>query len=193
MTSYLHFSISTSLRTTQLIIVPDNQTFVKHFYLSPPAPFPEYLVGPALELSFLTRVLDLQKDIVNLEAQLPPSDRSVRLTDICLKPANQNCAIFSVFQYFQNSYDNLYKNKTDDFGLTIADYITHIDVCKDSFHIFNDTMLNISCYGDFGGVISPSMVLSNYPSTTDGLSARALVITIVMENSNDTEQIASGK
>lgn len=111
----------------QLIIVPDNQTFVEHDYLSPPAPFLEYSVGPALELSFLTQVLELQKNIVNLEAQLPSHNRTVRLTDVCLKPTNQSCAIFSVFQYFQNSYDNLMKNMTDDdCGFVLADYLTHI-------------------------------------------------------------------
>lgn len=185
-----------SLRTTQLIVVPDDQTFVEHYYFSPPAPFPEYLAGPALELGFLTRVLDLQKNIINLEAQSPSENRSIRLTDICLKPmqpTNENCAIFSVFQYFQNSYDNLYKNLTDDFGLLLGDYITHIAFCYNPPYPINDPVLNTSCFADFGGLISPSMVLSNYPRDTSGLSARALVITIVMEDSLESDQVEDGK
>jgi hypothetical protein len=163
--------------------------------MSPPAPFPEYLVGPALELGFLTRVLDLQTNILNIEAHVSPNNRSVRLTDICLKPIepnNNSCVVFSAFQYFQNSRENLYKNITDDFGLLYADYITHIVQCSGPFTP-NDTLLNISCFADFGGIINPSVVLTNYPSTDYAISARALVITITIENSNDTEKVQSGK
>lgn len=176
-----------------MIIVPDNQTFVEHVYLSPPAPFPEYLVGPALELQFLTRVLDLQSNILNIEAYLPTNNRSVRLPDICLKPIqsnNTNCVIFSVFQYFQNSLENLNKNLSDDFFL-YADYITQIAQCSSSS--YNDTLLNISCFADFGGIFNPSMVLANYPSTQNALSAKALVITIAIENTDEPEKVQSGK
>ena len=185
-----------TLRTTQLIVVPDDQTFVEHYYFSPPAPFAEILVGPALELGFLARVLDLQTNIINFEAQSPSDNRSIRLTDICLKPAqptNENCAIFSVFQYFQNSYDNLYKNLTDDFGILSADYITHIAFCYNPPRPINDPLLNTSCFADFGGLISPSMVLSNYPRDASAFSARALVITIVMEDSHESDQVEDGK
>ena len=180
---------------TQLIIVPHNQTFVKHYYLSPPAPASELLAGPALEISFLTQVLELQTNIFNLEAHLPTNNRSVRLTDICLKPIesnNNNCIVFSVLQYFQNSRENLNKTTGDDFFL-YADYLTHIVQCSNKVLPYNDTVLNISCFADFGGIIDPSIIFTNYPSTQLVLNATELVITIAIENSNDTEKIQSGK
>lgn len=186
-----------SLRTTQLIVVPDDQTFVTQYYFSPPAPFVDVLVGPALELGFLTQVLDLQKNIINLEALSPSDNRSIRLSDICLKPkqpTNENCAIFSVFQYFQNSAANLYKNLTDDFGEVLGDYITHIAFCNNPHYPINDPVLNTSCFAEFGGLISPNMVLSNYPRNGSSfISARALVITFVMEDSLESDRVEDGK
>ncbi|CAF4466459.1 unnamed protein product [Rotaria sp. Silwood2] len=181
-----------SIRTTKLIVVPDNQTFVTHFYLSPPAPFSEIVVGPALDLNFLTRVLDLQMNILNLEAHLSTNNASVRLTDICLKPNNTSCAVFSVLQYFQNSRDNLNKSVGDDF-FSYGDYIMHIAQCSAKVPSSNDTLLNLSCFSDFGGIIHPSVILSNYASPKNTMKAKELVITIIIEDSNEPEDIQKGK
>ncbi|CAF0831857.1 unnamed protein product [Rotaria sordida] len=181
-----------SIRMTELIIVPDNQTFQTHYYLSPPGPLSEIVVGPALDLNFLTQVLDLQTNILNLEGYLPPDNISVRLTDICLKPSNTNCAVFSVLQYFQNSRDNLNKSIGDDFFL-YADYITHIFQCSTKKPSLNDALLNLSCFSDFGGIIHPTVVFSNYPNTKHTIEAKGLVITIIIENSNKPEKIQKGK
>ncbi|CAF1447019.1 unnamed protein product [Rotaria sp. Silwood1] len=181
-----------SIRTTELIIVPDNQTFQTHYYLSPPGPLSEIVVGPALDLNFLTQVLDLQTNILNLEGYLPPDNISVRLTDICLKPSNTNCAVFSVLQYFQNSRDNLNKSIGDNFFL-YADYITHIFQCSKKKPSLNDALLNISCFSDFGGIIHPTVAFSNYPNTKHTIEAKGLVITIIIENSNKPEKIQKGK
>ncbi|CAF0749366.1 unnamed protein product [Rotaria sordida] len=181
-----------SIRMTELIIVPDNQTFQTHYYLAPPGPLSEIVVGPALDLNFLTQVLDLQTNILNLEGYLPPDNISVRLTDICLKPSNTNCAVFSVLQYFQNSRDNLNKSIGDDFFL-YADYITHIFQCSTKKPSLNDALLNLSCFSDFGGIIHPTVVFSNYPNTKHTIEAKGLVITIIIENSNKPEKIQKGK
>ncbi|CAF3737766.1 unnamed protein product [Rotaria sp. Silwood1] len=177
-------------RTTQLIIVPDDQSFVTHYYLSPPAPLSEYTLGPAFEIGFLTRVLDLQTDILSLTAQLNEKNRTVSLSDICLKPLepdNENCTVFSILQYYQNSKENLNKLIHDDF-FTYFDYATHFMTCSQAPTTTRDNPLGLSCFGDFGGTINPFMILGNYTDATYA-NATALVITIVIENSNDPEKI----
>ncbi|CAF1979480.1 unnamed protein product [Rotaria magnacalcarata] len=177
-------------RTTQLIIIPDDQSFVKHTYLSPPAPLSEYTVGPAFEIGFLSRVLELQTDILSLTADLSDRNQTVYLSDICLKPLapdNENCTVLSLLQYYQNSKDNLLKTVGDEF-FTYFDYATHFLTCSQAPTTTLDSPLGLSCFGDFGGTINPFMVLGNYTDTVYA-NATALVITIVIENSNDPEKI----
>ncbi|CAF0966260.1 unnamed protein product [Adineta steineri] len=180
-------------RTTQIIIVPDDQSFETHYYESPPAPFSEYTFGPVFKLDFLSRVLDLQTEILALTGQLNDNNQTISLSDICfkpLKPDNNNCTVFSILQYFQNSKENLYKRVGDDF-FTFYDYTTHFMTCSQAPTTTNDP-LNITCFGDYGGTINPFMVLGNY---TDNVyaNATALVITIVIENSNDPEKIRAAE
>ena len=180
-------------RTTQIIIVPDDQSFQTRTYISPPAPLSEYTIGPALQLDFLFRVLDLQTTVLALQAELTDTNETVSLTDICLKPLapdNENCTVFSLLQYFQNSRDNLNKSTNDGF-FTTADYATHFLACSQAPTTTNDDPLGLSCFGDFGGTINPFMILGNYSDTTYS-NATALVITVVIENSNDPVKVQKG-
>ncbi|CAF0977101.1 unnamed protein product [Rotaria sordida] len=177
-------------RTTQIIIVPDDQSFETHYYLSPPAPVSEYTLGPVFKLDFLLRVLDLQTDILSLTAELNENNRTIYLSDICLKPLepdNENCTVFSILQYYQNSKDNLNKRIGDDF-FTYFDYSTHFMTCSQAPTTTKDNPLGLSCFADFGGTVNPFMILGNYTDATYS-NATALVITIVIENSNDPEKI----
>lgn len=147
--------------------------------------------GPVFKKDFLKRVLELQHNVVSLEA--PDTNHSISLSDICLKPLepdNKNCTVFSLLQYYQNSLENLEKNVTDDFGEVFGDFATHFFTCAQAPTTTSDT-LNLTCFGDFGGTINPFMVLGNYSDTTYS-NATALVITIVIENSNDPEKIRIG-
>ena len=178
-------------RTTQIIIVPDDQSFETFTYLSPPAPASEYTFGPVFKLDFLSRVLDLQTDILSLTAN--EQNRTVHLTDICFKPLepdNENCTVFSILQYYQNSKENLNKRIGDDF-FTYFDYSTHFMTCSQAPTTTKDDPLGLSCFGDFGGTINPFMILGNYSDATYA-NATALVITIVIENSNDPDKIQLG-
>ena len=180
-------------RTTQLIIIPDDQSFETHYYMSPPAPVSEYTLGPAFKFDFLSRVLDLQTDILSLNAELNEKNRTVHLSDVCLKPLepdNDNCTVFSILQYYQNSKDNLKKRIGDEF-FTYFDYSTHFMACSQAPTTTKDSPLDLSCFGDFGGTVNPFMVLGNYTGATYS-NATALVITIVIENSNDPEKIELG-
>lgn len=119
-------------------------------------------------------------------------NKTVHLTDICLKPLspdNNNCTVLSVLQYFQNSEQNLTARDGDEF-FTNFDFSTHFLTCSQAPTTTNDS-LGLSCFGDFGGTISPFMVLGNYSGTTYS-NATALVITIVIENSNDPDKIETG-
>ena len=180
-------------RTTQLIIIPDDQSFQTHYYISPPAPLSEYTVGPAFQLDFLFRVLDLQTQVLALQGELTETNETVSLTDICLKPLapdNENCTVFSLLQYYQNSRDNLNKSTNDGF-FTTADYATHFLACSQAPTTTKDDPLDLSCFGDFGGTINPFMVLGNYSDAVYS-NATALVITVVIENSNDPEKVKKG-
>ena len=176
-----------------MIIVPDDQSFETRNYLSPPSPISEFTIGPALKLDFLQRVLDLQTDVLSLKANMDETNRTVHLSDICFKPLqpdNNNCTVLSVLQYYQNSKANLLKHLGDDF-FTFFDYATHFMTCSQAPTTTSDDPLGLSCFGDFAGTINPFMVLGNYTGTTYA-NATALVITIVIENSNDPEQIQRG-
>ena len=142
-------------------------------------------------MDFLTRVLELQSKVVALRAS--DTNRTISLSDICLKPLepdNNNCTVFSVLQYYQNSLNNLQKKITDDFDQVLADFTTHFLTCSQAPTTTNDS-LGLTCFGDYGGTINPFMVLGNYSNTTYS-NATALVITIVIENSNDPEKVRIG-
>jgi hypothetical protein len=180
-------------RTAQLIIVPDDQSFVTHYYLSPPAPLSQYTLGPAFDKEFLFRVLDLQTNILSLTAKSDEINQTIHLSDICLKPLepdNENCTVFSLLQYYQNSKENFNKSIGDDF-FTYFDYTTHFLTCSQAPTTTKDDPLGLSCFGDFGGTINPFIILGNY---SDGAyaTATALVITIIIENSNDPEKVRIG-
>jgi hypothetical protein len=88
--------------------------------------------------------------------------------------------------------DNLNKTIRDDFGVFIQfDYSTHFLTCSQVPTTTKDDPLGLSCFGDFGAPINPYMILGNYSDTTYA-NATALVITIVIENSNDPEKIQLG-
>lgn len=181
-------------RTTQLIIIPDDQSFMtRDDYLSPPAPFSVITVGPAFEIGFLTRVLQLQTEVLQIQGTAPSTGQNVTLTDICFKPLspdNNNCTVLSLLQYYQNSLQNLNARQGDEF-FTSFDYLTHFFTCAQAPSTAKDNPLGLSCFADFGGTISPFMVLGNYSNDIYS-NATALVITIVIENSNDDQKIELG-
>lgn len=61
--------------------------------------------GPAFRLAFLEESFKLYLKILSLNATTPRGE-NVSLSDICFKPLypeNQNCAVYSIFNYFQVS------------------------------------------------------------------------------------------
>jgi len=78
------------------------------------------------------QVLVLQSAVENLKVWSDSLNRTVTLQDICLQPLfpdNKKCAIMSILNYFQNNATNLDVVRLDEFGLRVADYVTHISEC----------------------------------------------------------------
>lgn len=174
-------------RTVQLIIttpVNCSTTWVP-FAGGAAVPF-----SAVLNKDILLQVLDLQLKIEGLVAT--HEDQNVTLKDICfapLAPYNDNCTVFSVLNYFQNSHTVLDHTVADEFYL-YADYHDHFLYCVSAPATLNDTtLLHDSCLGTFGGPIFPWLALGGYDDTNYN-NATALVITLPLNNYlNDTVRL----
>ncbi|XP_072525289.1 NPC intracellular cholesterol transporter 1 [Salminus brasiliensis] len=171
-------------RTEQLIITtPWTEWFIFESMTGQDIPF-----APIFNLSLLHQILDLQTDIENLEADY--NGQKVTLNDICvspLAPDNNNCAILSVLNYFQNSHEVLDHNVSDAF-YTYYDYHTHFMLCASSPVDF-DVHLHDPCMGTFGGPVFPWLVLGGYEGKAYN-NATALVITLPVGNYlNNTDKL----
>jgi Niemann-Pick C1 protein len=179
-------------RTTQLIIRPTNNTPFTHSTFTDTQEF-----SAAFQLDFLQQVLELQNSVSAIKATL--NNQTIELEDICfapLKPDNNKCTIQSVLNYFQNDMDNLNKKLEDpDFGILLADYITHIQTCTQAPTSVNDS-LGLSCLGEFGGTIMPFVALGSYPQVLGRNNrtkaqygnATALIITYVINNHKNVSE-----
>ncbi|XP_015710907.1 NPC intracellular cholesterol transporter 1 [Coturnix japonica] len=174
-------------RTEQLIIqAPNSHPDIYSPYPSgADVPF-----GPPLNKDILHQVLDLQDAIVNLAASF--DNETVMLKDICLAPLapyNNNCTIFSVLNYFQNSHSVLDHTVGDEF-FVYADYHTHFLYCVRAPASLNDTsLLHDPCLGAFGGPVFPWLVLGGYDGDNYN-NATALIITFPVSNYyNDSKKM----
>ncbi|KAG8442189.1 hypothetical protein GDO86_011113 [Hymenochirus boettgeri] len=178
-------------RTEQLIITAP---LSKGEIYSPYPSGSDIYFGPPLTFDILVQVLKLQDAIENLTAYY--QNESVTLKDICLAPLapyNNNCTIFSVLNYFQNSLSVLNHSISDEF-FVMADYHTHFLYCVQSPASLNDTSaLHDPCLGTFGGPIFPWLVLGGYDGEHYS-NATALVITLPVNNFyNDTVKLNKAK
>ncbi|WAR17615.1 NPC1-like protein [Mya arenaria] len=129
-------------------------------------------------------VLDLQTQIENITA--PFRNGTVGLKDICFKPLApdyEECTIESVLQFYQNNLTNLNKVAYDDSGFwTVADYLDHFTACTQApASISDQTKLDMSCLGAYGGPAFPWVILGGYPGV-EYKNATAFVITFVVNN-----------
>jgi Niemann-Pick C1 protein len=105
--------------------------------------------------------------------------KKVRLEDICfqpLSPDNSNCAIQSIFQYWQN--DRIKILESLDMKKGLSDQLDYLDGCMKN--PFTSTRF-YSCLSSFGSPIQPYMIVGSY-SEEDYLGAGAVVITYVINN-----------
>ncbi|KAE9548636.1 hypothetical protein FO519_008148 [Halicephalobus sp. NKZ332] len=182
-------------RIAQIIMYPKDQQFV----LIPNATrggFESHF-GPVFKRSFLEEAFLVQNEILNMVVGTEDG-KTVTLQDICYKPLdpdNKNCAVMSIFNYFQNDMSNMNITVEDESGFIpqTMDYSWHLQQCI-SGPFTMQSYLNLSCLGDFGGPVMPYVILGDFNKTDDFFSARGIVITILIENhlrkSDNEEAIA---
>ncbi|KAL3989238.1 Niemann-Pick C type family protein [Acanthocheilonema viteae] len=168
-------------RMEQLIAYPRDQSFWPHENQSDLFELGFY--GPALRKTFLQEVAELQEAVTNLIAVTEDGTR-VTLTDVCYKPMipdNHNCAIMTVFNYFQNNMTLLNLTSIDEWSGSQFDYLDHIVTCAQNPYQ-TITRLGIPCLSAFGVPIQPYVVLGEFNSSNQWDSARGIVITILLNN-----------
>ncbi|KAI6232457.1 Niemann-Pick C1 protein [Aphelenchoides besseyi] len=162
-------------RIEQVIVIPKDQAMFEHEEDGNTMKTLYY--GPAFRRSFLRSAFELHNAIVNLTTA-----NGIQLSDICYKPLapdNDNCAIMSPFNYFQNKIKNFDKTRSD--GFTDIDYFNHLMECiRNPFTM--KTKLKLSCFGEFGGPIQPYLAFGNYNNSGAYETARGVMIIILVNN-----------
>lgn len=110
------------------------------------------------------------------ELQVNYSGSMVSLSDICLKPLGEDCAIQSILQYFQMDPDNY-----DEYG-----GIQHALYC---FQHYTSTD---TCLSAFKAPLDPSTALGGF-SGNNFSEATAFVVTYPVTNMIDQSSDANGK
>jgi hypothetical protein len=107
----------------------------------------------------------------------------IKLEDICLQPLspeNKNCAIQSIFQYWQNDDSQILAALGDSSNDNSTNHLSHLSTCmKNSF----------DCLSAFGGPVEPYMIVGGYDEERF-LDAKAIVITYVINNFKSSNQEA---
>uniref|UniRef100_A0A915PM62 SSD domain-containing protein n=1 Tax=Setaria digitata TaxID=48799 RepID=A0A915PM62_9BILA len=168
-------------RMEQLIMYPRDQSFWPHENQSDLFELGFY--GPALRKTFLQEVGELQEAVTNLVAVTDDGTR-VTLMDVCYKPMapdNQNCAIMTILNYFQNNMTLLNQTNIDEWSGSQFDYLDHIMACTQNPYQ-TVTRLGIPCLSAFGVPIQPYVIMGEFNSSNQWDSARGLVITILLNN-----------
>ncbi|CAF1267837.1 unnamed protein product [Adineta ricciae] len=177
-------------RIAHLILVPKVKKNVTLRYKTPLEAEEKYTFGPVFERNFLLDALRLQLFVENFNVTTE-SGKTIHLNDTCYKPLepdNNNCAVFSLFQYHQNNLT---------FLLNEPLYPSQYLECMQAPLTQQTKSFHQTCMGKFGGPIDPYMVLGAFP-THDGVpdyaKAQALIITITINNQrktndNDNQQL----
>ncbi|WCJ44712.1 NPC intracellular cholesterol transporter 1 [Euphorbia peplus] len=113
-------------------------------------------------------LFEIQKKVDGLRANY--SGSMVSLTDICMKPLDQDCATQSVLQYFQMDPQNY-----EDYG-----GIEHVDYC------FQQYTSAEKCMSAFKGPLEPSTALGGF-SGSNYSEASAFLVTYPVNNAIDKE------
>jgi len=177
-------------RVEQLIFTADGPNWPKDpGYIFPDGTIGEFEIGPAINnKEFLREVLKIQNYITTMEVPYNASGKTVNLTlsDICLKPLegdNDNCAIMSPLQWFQNEEANLDYEKEDE-NWNTYNWLDQIKGCALSPTLPKTTGLGRPCLGAFGGPAMPNVVLGDYEFKTamDYLKAKMVAVTFPVNN-----------
>ena len=120
---------TTSQPSVQLIITAPNFTSYNMTF-----DIGTWTFGPVFNREVLMEAFYLQRNITT-------NSGSVTYKDICYKPDGVNCMIKSVFEYFQNSIENLRYVERDDFGQQTFNATFHLHYCIR--YIFHKTISDL--------------------------------------------------
>lgn len=165
-------------RIQQVILAPKNTNTIVHNTSNGVVEF-----GPAFDKSFLLAVLDLIKDIKALKGR----EDDVGLEKICFAPLTSafsgppqvdNCAIQSIWGWFQDDEDKIEEEDQDNNGFNVT-YLDHLLKC------FRNPY-NFECLAPFGGPIDAAVALGGFLITADGSlrfeKANATIVTVLINN-----------
>jgi Niemann-Pick C1 protein len=86
------------------------------------------------------------------------------LENVCFKPLEperEECMILSVLGWWQDDLKKLEHVQTTESGQAGENYLDHFTFCTDNNYAS-------SCFGPYGGPVSPSIVLGGYTQTKEG-------------------------
>ncbi|GFY26132.1 NPC intracellular cholesterol transporter 1 [Trichonephila clavipes] len=158
-------------RVEQMIVTPKNKSsFVQS--IKEKNQQKTYTWGPVFRRDFLLEVLDLQLAVEKLVAK--SQNKTVALSDICiapLAPLNSNCAIQSIFGYYQNQRSLFEKD---------FDYLGHFKDCAGA-------MGEMKCFAPYGGPLQSTEIALGGFENSEYNTATALIITIPVINHYNQE------
>lgn len=161
--------------------------------------------GPIFHLELLNQALDLQTAISTMK--VPFKSSKITFEDVCHKstdhlpfapPVTEQCAIQSVFQYFQNNKTRLNKcltsmgwncNDGKEFDYKFADFHDHLLFCMRYPASPFEEMLQEPCITAFGGAVLPGDVLAGFPRPAYH-NATTLEITLSVKNNLKGSEMA---
>ncbi|GIY70533.1 NPC intracellular cholesterol transporter 1 [Caerostris darwini] len=159
-------------RVEQMIVTPKNKSSFVHT-IKEKNQQKTYTWGPVFHRDFLLEVLELQLAAEHLVAK--NKNKTITLPDICvapLAPMNKNCAVQSIFGYYQNQ-----KSLLEDQSF---DYLGHFKDCAGSIG-------EMKCFAPYGGPLQSTEVALGGFQNSEYQSATALIITIPVVNHYDPE------
>jgi len=168
-------------RTEQLIITAKNLPTLYHETALGNESF-----GPIFNLIFMKQLLDLQDSIQNIT-----TESGIMLSDICFKPLdpdNMHCTIMSYLNYWQNDWNLILLNKTQEGYGGIRNYLDHFKYCSVNPTAPKDNFIGLNCMGEFGGPVDPRVVLGGFlnstylPPNPPYKDATTAVITFIVNN-----------
>ncbi|RNA26124.1 Niemann-Pick C1, partial [Brachionus plicatilis] len=151
-------------RITQLIVEPKSS-------LEPSTYLNMTITG--LQVKILQEAFGLYSKLVAIKDP-------VSLDDICFKPMapeNNQCAVQSIFQYFQNSEKKMVEHLSEE-----AEAYRYLLMCMRN-------PLTVDCLSSYGGPIQPYLVIGSYDSTkTDYINAGSLIINFIINNYDNEDK-----
>ncbi|XP_014102679.1 NPC intracellular cholesterol transporter 1 isoform X1 [Bactrocera oleae] len=146
--------------------------------------------GPVFDKAFLTQVLELQEDIMNLGR----NGNGTVLEDICFAPLSSesgskkdvsNCIVQSIWGYFGNDLERL--NDTDEDGNFEVTYLDGLYQCMSNPYL---------CLAPYGGPVDPAVALGGFLPHGEQLSgdtkfehANAIILTFLVNNYHDKSKL----